>query len=75
MKISYEPKGVNRKSIAMMTPGTYGVTDDGLYYYRTENSACCLNDYGKSYTGNANVVVTVNVLPLTRGTKITIEID
>lgn len=74
-KITHEEKKPESWiDLADMPRGSYGVTASGVYYYRTDATAACLNNSGQSYTNhNKDVGVKVRLLPI--GTKIIIEIQ
>lgn len=68
------PPQPKRCSISEMNVGEFGLTDNGLYFFRCHDSAWCLNTPGKSYEGNAGRVTTHHVAILPPGTVLTITL-
>lgn len=60
-------------AIQDMMPGQVGITADGRLYIRSHKSATCLNDIGRTYTANADVIhEEVTIIP--EGTEIVLKV-
>lgn len=74
MKVIREKRD-GQVTIADMPAGSLGMTDDGNYFYRTFEGACCLTEFDQSFSRNANNVKDVTVTLLKPGERVTLEVE
>jgi len=53
---------------------SFGIADDGRYFYRCCDSAVCFSEIERSFLGNANQITALEVTILPPGTVLTITL-